>query len=89
MYSRMWTQGEAKNDDFFLGASLDGYVFNPQLTGAWEQEVLKARFSLVDDERLLLRGWLLAKSPLIDQHEPESTRFGNCAETYSPLKFLS
>ncbi|OJJ87855.1 uncharacterized protein ASPGLDRAFT_22663 [Aspergillus glaucus CBS 516.65] len=89
MYSRMWTQGEAENDDFFLGASLDGYVFNPQLTGTWEQEVLKARFSLVDDERLLLRGWFLAKSPLIDQHEPESTRFGNCAKTYGPLKFLS
>lgn len=36
-----------------------------------------------------LQGWPLAKSPPIDQHGPEPTRFGNCTESYGLLEFLS
>lgn len=68
MYGCMWDKG-AGNGDFFSGVSLDRYAFNPQLTGAWEQEVGKAKFSLVGDE-CLAPGLTFGQEP---SHRPTRT----------------
>lgn len=87
--AQLYKSNKTTEKSFFLGACLDGYVFDPQLTGSWELELRKARFSLVDDERLRLRGWSFAKSPITDKHRTQGAHFGNCAETFGLLKFLS
>lgn len=53
----------------------DIYVFDPELTGTWELQLRKTRFSLINDERLRLRGWSFAKSPITDKYGPQRTRF--------------
>ena len=54
---------------------MDGYVFDPELTGTWELQLRKTRLSLINDERLRLRGWSFAKSPITDKYGPQGTRF--------------
>lgn len=54
---------------------MDGYVFDPEPTGTWELQLRKTRFSLINDERLRLRGWSFAKSRITDKYRPQGTRF--------------
>lgn len=81
VYSCIWRTGGA-NDEFFLGALLEGYDIDAKKTGTWEQHLRMAHFSLVDEEWLRLLGWSFARSPMIIAKGARGSRFGNCAETY-------
>jgi hypothetical protein len=63
---------------FFLGSSLAGYEWRPNLTGTWETVLRRARFALVDPVPLLQLGYNFDNSPMIAWHGRDSTRFGNC-----------
>ena len=74
---------------FFLGSSLAGYDWRPELTGTWELVLKRARFDLVDGGLLRQAGYDFDNSPVIDQSMTgDGTRFGNCAETYPFLDLL-
>jgi hypothetical protein len=74
---------------FFLGSSLAGYDWTPELTGTWEMALRHARFDLVDRDPLRQAGYDFDNSPTIDQSTVSNgTRFGNCAETYPVLDLL-
>ncbi|KIW99361.1 uncharacterized protein Z518_11349 [Rhinocladiella mackenziei CBS 650.93] len=78
----------SKPTRFFLGSSLAGYNWTPQLTGTWEYALKYARFVLVDGNPLQQAGYNFENSPMIERKGTGSTRFGNCAETYPFLDLL-
>jgi hypothetical protein len=73
---------------FFLGSSLAGCDWTPELTGTWETVLKHARFDLVDRDPLQQAGYDFDNSPMIEEFGTNSARFGNCAETYPFLNLL-
>jgi hypothetical protein len=82
-----WCERQNQARRFSLGASLEGYRWDPAQTGTWKNVLQRARFNLVNGEVLKLRGWSVNKSPRI-QRKSTGTKFGNCAETYPFLALL-
>jgi hypothetical protein len=81
--------GSGQPTQFFLGSSLAGYDWRPELTGTWKLVLRRARFDLVDGGPLRQAGYDFDNSPVIDQSAmANDTRFGNCAETYPFLDLL-
>ncbi|KAN0085539.1 hypothetical protein V8E54_002006 [Elaphomyces granulatus] len=54
----------------------------------WKEVCRRARFALVDGERLKLAGWSYNDSPMIRERGIMATKFGNCAESYPFLRLL-
>ncbi|CAI7619966.1 hypothetical protein N7533_004416 [Penicillium manginii] len=79
MYSYFWVLGA---DEFFLGASLGGCVFEDNLVGSWPLPVKRGRYSLVGGDPVTLSGWSFRTKP-----EKYQT-IGNCAETYPIVHLL-
>jgi hypothetical protein len=78
----------SKPTRFFLGSSLAGYDWTPELTGTRETVLQHARFILVDRDPLRQAGYGFNNSPMIEEYGMGSARFGNCAETYPFLNLL-
>lgn len=74
--------------DFFLGASLEGYAWDYELTGRWKPMLQMARFSLVNTERFRLTNWSFDVSPKRQTDPVRGARFGNCAETLPFIHLL-
>lgn len=55
VYSCIWRAGGA-NDEFFLGASLEGFNVDAERTGTWEQHLRMGAVFAGDEERLRLLG---------------------------------
>jgi hypothetical protein len=79
MYSYFWVLGA---DEFFLGASLGGCVFEDNLVGSCPLPVKRGRYSLVGGDPVTLSGWSFRTKP-----EKYQT-IGNCAETYPIVHLL-
>jgi hypothetical protein len=73
---------------FFLGSSLAGYDWRPELTGTWKTALRHARFVLVDGYPLRWAGYNFDNSPVIELVGETGTKFGNCAETYPFMHLL-
>lgn len=67
---------------FFLGASLAGGSFNPELVGSWKSVVGRARYELMGREVLSLAGWSFSRHPQLILNQ-RRTPIGNCAECYA------
>jgi hypothetical protein len=73
---------------FCLGSTLAGYNWGSNSTGTWRTVLSRARFALVDPIPLLQLSYNFNNSPMIEEHGEDSTRFGNCAETYPFAELL-
>ncbi|KAJ5100721.1 hypothetical protein N7456_006773 [Penicillium angulare] len=86
MYNCTWIKSGPDQGKFFLGASFKGYASGVLSTGEWAEVLQEARFSLVNDSRLVSSGWTMKFCP-VNIPNPTGGRYGNCAETY-PFVFL-
>lgn len=81
MFNCTWiTEGEDRGR-FFLGASLGRYK---QANASWTQTVKEARFSLINDAEMVLKGYTMIDCPA----SSKGIWFGNCAEVYPLLHVL-
>ncbi|KAJ6128015.1 hypothetical protein N7471_009232 [Penicillium samsonianum] len=81
MFNCTWTAEGEDRGRFFSGASLGRYK---QANASWTQTVKEARFSLINDADMALRGYTMIDCPA----SAKRIWFGNCAEVYPLLHML-
>ena len=65
MFQCTWCIRSGQPTRFFLGSSLAGYDWTPDLTGTWKTVLRRARFALVDGVPLRQAGYDFDNSPMI------------------------
>ncbi|KAJ5966918.1 hypothetical protein N7501_003166 [Penicillium viridicatum] len=81
MFNCTWIAEGEERGRFFLGAPLGRYK---QANASWTQTVKEARFSLINDAEMVLKGRTMIDCPA----SSKGIWFGNCAEVYPLLHVL-
>ncbi|CAG8024727.1 unnamed protein product [Penicillium nalgiovense] len=81
MFNCTWISEGEDRGRFFLGASIGRYK---QANTSWTQSVKEARFSLINDADMELKGYTMVECPA----SAKGICFGNCAEVYPLLHIL-
>jgi hypothetical protein len=86
-----WREEDGRLSVYSLGASLEGWSYDPVETGTWKTVVQRARFDLIwnlPGNPLQSASYTFDTSPVISRNGANGTKFGNCSETYPYLNLL-